>query len=78
MTSVSTISIYYDEENYIKIAKNLAYHSKTKCFVVHLKYIQLTKIGRIERSSACCLQYNQVPTYSQKLWEKENLCNAKT
>ncbi len=41
MTSVSTISIYYDNERYIKIAKNLTHHSKTKHFVAHLKYIHI-------------------------------------
>jgi hypothetical protein len=40
MINVSIMSIYCDNESYIKIAMNPIYHSKTKHFTIHLKDIQ--------------------------------------
>jgi hypothetical protein len=39
MLNASTIPIYYDNENYIKIAKDLIFHSRTKHLAIHLKHV---------------------------------------
>jgi hypothetical protein len=55
MPNVLTMPIYCDNESYIKIAMNPIYHSKTKHFTIHLKYIQqFTKIERIEVICPIC------------------------
>lgn len=39
MLNASTIPIYCDNENYIKIAKDPIFHSRTKHFAIHLKHV---------------------------------------
>lgn len=39
MLNVSTIPIYCDNENYIKITKDPIFHSRTKHFAIHLKHV---------------------------------------
>jgi hypothetical protein len=39
MLNASTVPIYYDNESYIKIAKDPIFHSRTKHFAIHLKHV---------------------------------------